>query len=343
MFIIELVLIILGLGLLTWSIIAKQYSLLLQIVVSVILLAVFIKFSDLDIAATIVQLKYTDLRYFALATLMFAITIFTNSYRWMKLARLLDYDLSYKHALSSYFESSFYNNFLPSNFGGDALRSYNLAKPTRSWLKAASTVFVERMFGFLVMFTLIPFGLIILRFSPFANAMPRQITDSLWLCFIGTVVGLASYKIWSRIPLRIIKKVNFAIQEYTKCHRSMVLVITWTFISHLFFLLGNVFSALAMGVGLEQVPFWYWLLMTPAATLAGFVIPAMKGVGAKEACFVYFLGLIGLSSNDSLAIAFVSFIAILLATLPGFPVIFRKIKLKKIIIEEQQHEAEELA
>jgi hypothetical protein len=68
----------------------------------------------------------------------------------------------------------------------------------------------------------------------------------------------------------------------------------------------------------------------------------MKGVGAKEACFVYFLALISINATDSLAVAFVSFIATLLATTPGFPVIFRKIKLKKIIKEEGELEAEQL-
>lgn len=304
--------------------ILKKFKLLIQIIVSIALLFLFTQIGDVDFKSIWAKLQNTNWFFFSLATIMFTLTVFTNSHRWLKLAQLLGYKLDYKHALALYFESSFYNNFLPSNLGGDALRSFNLAKEDGNWIKAASTVFVERLFGFSMMFLVIPIGILFLKFSPLANSIPSKAIGALWFSFFACLFGLLSYKLWSKIPLQIITKINYAFQEYTKCHKSMISVIIWTLITHAFLLLGNLFSALSVGIGLDQIPFWYWILMTPLSTLAGFVIPAMKGLGPREACFVYFLGLIGISSTDSLAIAFISFASITVTTIPGFPVIFRK-------------------
>ena len=94
------------------------------------------------------------------------------------------------------------------------------------------------------------------------------------------------------------------------------------------FLAGNVCSAYAMGVTLKALPFWYWLLITPASTLAGFIIPTVKGVGAKEASYIYFLGLVGINTETSLAIAFLSFLATTISTLPGITIAFRRFSKK---------------
>ncbi len=57
--------------------------------------------------------------------------------------------------------------------------------------------------------------------------------------------------------------------------------------------------------------------------MLSFVIPAVKGVGAKEASYIYLLAFIGVSGSDALAIAFIIFLGTLIATLPGISIVFR--------------------
>ena len=321
----------------------KQLTRILKIGISVLLAFLMIKFCDLDITKTFHAIKSTNIFWFIATVLMFTATTFTNAYRWLVLARLLNYELSFAKAVRMYFESAFSNNFLPTNFGGDAIRAYDLGKQGQSWLRAASTVLAERFYGFAMMFCMIPVGLFAMRYTAFAHAIPSEISLGLWLTFVGTVVGIGSYKLWSKIPLSIVQKMNYAVHEYTRCKKSLQKVILWTLITHLLLLIGNVCSAYALGITISQIPVWYWLIITPAATLAGFIIPAVKGVGAKEASYIYFLGLLGVSSDTSLAIGFIAFIATTISTLPGLSIAFRKIKFNKVISEEHQHEEEELA
>ncbi len=320
----------------------KQITLILKLSISIGLIILMIKFCNLDLQKTWIAIQETNFAWFIATTVMFTGTVFTNAYRWMILAKLLDYKLDFSKACRMYFESAFSNNFLPTNFGGDAIRAYDLGKRDKSWLKAASTVMVERLYGFAVMFCMIPVGLFFIRYTKFAHALPPNVALALWFTFIATVVGLGSYKLWSKIPLGIVQKLNYAVEEYTKCHHSLRLVLLWTFITHLLLLAGNVCSAYALGVGTGEIPIWYWLIVTPASTLAGFIIPAVKGVGAKEASYIYFLGLLGIGSDTSLAIGFIAFVATTISTLPGVSIAFRKLKFNKVIEEEHQHEEEEL-
>jgi uncharacterized protein (TIRG00374 family) len=321
----------------------KKLILILKLGISVLLAFLMIKFCDLDITKTFHAIKSTNIFWFIATTVMFTATTFTNAYRWMILVRLLNYELTFGKAVRMYFESAFSNNFLPTNFGGDAIRAYDLGKQGKSWLRAASTVLAERFYGFAMMFCMIPIGLFVMKYTRFANAVPSEVSLALWLTFIATVIGIGSYKLWSKIPLHIVQKMNFAVKEYTRCKKSLQKVILWTLITHLLLLIGNVCSAYALGITVDQIPAWYWLIITPAATLAGFIIPAVKGVGAKEASYIYFLGLLGISSDTSLAIGFIAFIATTISTLPGLSIAFRKIKFNKVIEEEEEHEEEELA
>lgn len=322
----------------------KAFSLLIKITLSALLVVLLIKVTKLDPIKTLHELKHTDPWWLLAATVLYVGTICTNSYRWLILARMLGYKLSYLESLKLYFESAFANNFMPSNFGGDALRAYNLHSVSQgSWLRAASTVLVERFVGFGMMFIMIPFGMFFMNHSNYANVMPKEVSAGLWLSFIATVLGIGSYKIWSNIPLGIFQKLKYAVGEYTKCHKSLSIVVLWTFITHMLLLFGNICTAYAVGINMEQLPFWFWLLLTPASTMAGFMIPAVKGVGAKEASYVYFMGFLGINSDTGLAIGFISFIAATLCSLPGITIAFKKVEINKIVEEEQQHEAEELA
>jgi len=268
------------------------------------------------------QINNTDMRWFSVALFFYLIQIFTNTYRWQILLKVLDYKLSYWRALQLYFEGTFSNCFLPINVAGDALRAYKLGREHSDWMRAASTVLIERILGFTMMLTLIPVGLLCLQLSPQRDLVPLSLQYSLALAFMAMPAGYLSYALWSRIPVPFIIKLKYAIETYLKHYRKILKMILWTVITHAFLVLGNVFVAMSLGVGLDQVPLWYWLLLVPAASVAGFTVPSVKGLGAKEATYVYILGFIGISPDTALAIAVVAFSAYMITSVPGITIIW---------------------
>lgn len=299
-------------------------KILINVLISLLIVFCLFKFAKIDIKNLLTQIKSTNLYWFSLAVLSCVIQVFTNSVRWNILTSLLGYKIKYLRSVNWYFQGAFSNNFLPSNIGGDALRAYYLGKEHKDWLRAASTVLVERLTGFFIMICAIPLGLAFMKISPPANTMPSKLFWGLLGIFIMTIFMTLTYKIWTMIPIKFVEKIKFAIEEYTKCHKSISKVLIWTVITHVFLVFTNIFAAKSLGVAITQIPFWYWFLITPTATLASFVIPAVKGIGAKEASYVYFLSMIGINADLGLSIAFIVFAATLVASLPGVGVIFQR-------------------
>jgi uncharacterized protein (TIRG00374 family) len=252
----------------------------------------------------------------------------TNTYRWWIITKGFNYKISYWTGLLWYFEGMFANNFFPSNVGGDALRAFYLGtlkhpadKQDGDWLSAGLTVILERLFGFTMMFFFFPLSLIFIYSQNLAHTMPERLIQALFILSIVPFFAFFGYKIWIKIPipLAIFQKIKIAVAEFIVHKRSVWTVLFWTFITHVFLMAVNVFSALALGV--TQIPFWYWFLVVPLATLASYVIPAVKGLGAREATYVFLLSIIGVSFDHSFAIAVTVFLATLVSSIPGISLV----------------------
>jgi uncharacterized protein (TIRG00374 family) len=76
-------------------------------------------------------------------------------FRWLLLLRAQQIAISYIQAVKLHFLGLFYNNCLPSSFGGDALRAWYVTKHTDKKIEAALSVFVDRAIGTFCTFSLI--------------------------------------------------------------------------------------------------------------------------------------------------------------------------------------------
>lgn len=289
---------------------------------------IFLQVFKFDPKSFIDKILQLDLRFFALASFFSVLTIVTNTYRWWIITKGFNYKISYWTGLLWYFEGMFANNFFPSNVGGDALRAFYLGtlkhpadKQDDDWLSAGLTVILERLFGFTMMFFFFPLSLIFIYSQNLAHTMPERLIQALFILSIVPFFAFFGYKIWIKIPipLAIFQKIKIAVAEFIVHKRSVWTVLLWTFITHVFLMAVNVFSALALGV--TQIPFWYWFLVVPLATLASYVIPAVKGLGAREATYVFLLSIIGVSFDHSFAIAVTVFLATLVSSVPGISLV----------------------
>ena len=289
---------------------------------------IFLQVFKFDPKSFIDKILQLDLRFFALASFLSVLTIVTNTYRWWIITKGFNYKISYWTGLLWYFEGMFANNFFPSNVGGDALRAVYLGtlkhpadKQGGDWLSAGLTVILERLFGFTMMFFFFPLSLIFIYSQNLSHTMPERLIQALFILSVVPFFAFFGYKIWIKIPipLAIFQKIKIAVSEFIVHKRSVWIVLLWTFITHVFLMAVNVFSALALGV--TQIPFWYWFLVVPLATLASYVIPAVKGLGAREATYVFLLSIIGVSFDHSFAIAVTVFLATLVSSVPGISLV----------------------
>jgi len=304
---------------------------LIRLILSALLVVVLVQVLKFDLKSFLDKILKLDLRYFSLAVLLSMLTVFTNAYRWWIITKSFNYQIRFFTAVLWYFEGIFANNFFPSNLGGDALRAFYLGtvEPTEdkqvrhhNWLSAGLTVILERILGFTMMFFFFPVSLIFIYSQSLAHTMPEKLIHTLFLLSAIPFLAFFGYELWLKIPIKfhLFQKVKLAVEQFVVDRRSVAIVLFWTFITHVILMIIHVCAALALGIH-HLIPFWYWFLVVPLATLASYVIPTIKGVGAREAAYVFLLGIIGVASDNSFAIAVTVFLVTLVASVPGVSIL----------------------
>ncbi len=120
--------------------------------------------------------------YVALALSAVLLGMFVRAYRWGLLLRGIKSNVNYRRLVELYFAGSFFNTFLPSGFGGDAVRIIEVAKDVPARI-AAGTVIVDRLTGIMALLIL---ALVALPFRP----------DDFQNNFHGLLLQLASWDYW---------------------------------------------------------------------------------------------------------------------------------------------------
>jgi len=127
----------------------KKLLNILRILVSIAALAIL--FWQIGLGETIDILSSADFRYLFVAFLIFILNLVIRAYRWYVLIRSLDPSVRFAKLLRLYFVGQFFNSFLPTGFGGDVIRAFELTQDTDA-SASIGTVVLDRMSGLLVLF-----------------------------------------------------------------------------------------------------------------------------------------------------------------------------------------------
>src|SRR5436190_6092713 len=120
-----------------------------KIAVSVALL-VFL-FSKIDASRLWSSARRASLPWLVAALGVQAINLIASTWRWQLLLTAQDVKLKNRTLLGSYLVATFFNNFLPSNVGGDVIRIRDTAVATQSKTLATTVVLVDRVLGLMAL------------------------------------------------------------------------------------------------------------------------------------------------------------------------------------------------
>jgi uncharacterized membrane protein YbhN (UPF0104 family) len=120
-----------------------------KIVVSIALLAFL--FSKIDTARLWASAKKASVLWLIAALGVQALNLIASTWRWRLLLDAQGVKLKSRTLLGSYLVATFFNNFLPSNVGGDVIRIRDTAGATRSKTLATTIVLVDRALGLMAL------------------------------------------------------------------------------------------------------------------------------------------------------------------------------------------------
>jgi glycosyltransferase 2 family protein len=129
---------------------ARRHVLLaLKISVSLILLVVL--FWRIDVGRLWGLARQASITWLLVALGIYGVNVLAATWRWHLLLRAQHVQLKKRSLLGSFLVAAFFNNFLPSNIGGDVIRISDTARWTGSKTLATTVVLMDRMLGLMAL------------------------------------------------------------------------------------------------------------------------------------------------------------------------------------------------
>jgi glycosyltransferase 2 family protein len=152
-----------------------------KVAVSLLLLAFL--FSRIDASRIWASARHASLPWLFAALIVWTLNVAASTWRWHLLLVAQDVRLPRRKLFGSFLVANFFNNFLPSNIGGDVIRIRDTAPAAQSMTLAATVVLVDRGLGLMGLVLIAAMGATMAVSLHGQGVLPIW-PSSLWLGFV---------------------------------------------------------------------------------------------------------------------------------------------------------------
>lgn len=282
----------------------------LKLLFGLLLLAALTYF--VDWRESLLILKGISLYWIAVLLLLSFILIAISCIKWRMFLRARGVDVSLGKLIDLYLIGYFFNNFAPSNVGGDLARSYILGSHIGSQSNSFGTVFLERFTGYAA---LIGMALIAACVRPelLVNHSLAVLLGFMAAGLGGMLVLLvsSSAQAWANRMLDRLKKNRFTeklrsflevVFAFQAQRVTLIKAMLLSVLFHLFTIINTQVACLALGL---EVNIFDLAVVVPVVLLISAIPISMNALGLMEGAFVFFLGMAGLEAASALSVALV--------------------------------------
>ena len=291
--------------------------------VSLALLAYLL--STADRPALVERIRRGDGMLLAGAVVLYALMLLVSTWRWRLLLTAQGHDAPLGHLSASYLVATFFNNFLPSNIGGDVIRVLDSSRLTGSRTTAAAIVVIDRVLGFGALYALAAAAYVLGGPGVRHLAGARSV-----LLGLGLLFGALAYVFFRPgtarrlMALARLNRLNWArerfeaVQGAVHVYRERLTSVSTAFVGSLALqtLVVGYYFAVARALRIE-LPLSACFLMVPLCTLIQAVPISFNGWGLRESVFILYFHQVGLSRDSALAFSLVGAGLIVLLSLSG--------------------------
>jgi uncharacterized membrane protein YbhN (UPF0104 family) len=277
----------------------------LKVVISVGMLAyiLLVRVNLSDLAAVVAGARWG---YLLLGALLAIAGVALRAVRWRALLQSLEIAVPLGRLVRLYFVGSFFNIFLLSGFGGDAIRMMELTRYSKKGPEAIGTVLVDRANGLWVLFVI---GLVALPFA--ARDVPQSTTMliaavSLAVVIGGWVVMGTGFVPWlgSKVRLPGQAKLERFYQAVSGC--GYAALGKASAISLIFNLMNVTINyVVARGLNVDR-PFGVFVVFAPLLS-ASLLLPSIGGLGVRETAHTLMYGTVGVKDASATAMGLAQF------------------------------------
>lgn len=271
----------------------KFGKIFLRVFLSFGLIALLIYLMRNDLGKIIRALLNARLSIFLLVFVLYIITLTIASYRLKWVMHVQKTHLKISEAVYLNFVGHFFNQLLPTSFGGDVVKAYYLSRKTKNKLGSFTAVFADRFLGLITIVFIASFALIFLK-GPFYPKVRLAIIFILLFSIAASLFllnrKLAKKFFFLKAILKFLKldkkteTIYNALNIY-KHHRGVIiksLILSLAVQSFSFYLIYLLSKALYIAIPLKLVFF-----VMPLVSFAS-MLPSIGGLGFREGAFIIF-------------------------------------------------------
>jgi glycosyltransferase 2 family protein len=269
---------------------------------------------SIDLPAFWARVKGMNPTWIVLALAAYAFTQSIGVWRWNRLLRAQHIEVEPRRLTESIWVSMFFNNFLPSNIGGDVVRIADTAPAAGSKTLATTVVLVDRALGLSALVVIASSG------AMAASLLGVHVPGARWLWIASALGATAAIAVIAMpqlvghalLPVRALKRpwvteraqrLEDAVIKFRNAPSALAgafggaLVVQLTIVA--FYLL----TAEGLSVPL---PIFLGAVLIPVSMVVQMAPVSINGFGVREAVFAFFFRRFGLPTDAAVALSLVS-------------------------------------
>lgn len=287
-------------------------KILVRLVVSSALLYFVLR--SIDLAALWQRVRGMSIGWIVLALSSFVFMQLVSVWRWQRLLRAQHVDVARRTLTESIWVSLFFNNFLPSNIGGDVVRIADTAAAAGSKTLATTVVVVDRALGLTALVLIAAFG----AFA--ASLVGIHVPGARWLWLVAAtgvamaaaIVFIPQLTAYMLGPLRLLKRpwvdervqrLEDAIVRFREAPSAVLGAFAGALVVQLTIVVFYLLTAKGLSVPL---PILLGAVLIPVSLAVQMAPLSINGFGVREAVFAFFFRRFGLPIDAAVALSLVS-------------------------------------
>ena len=269
---------------------------------------------SIDLPAFWARVKGMNPAWIVLALAAYAGTQAIGVWRWNRLLRAQHIEVEPRRLTESIWVSMFFNNFLPSNIGGDVVRIADTAPAAGSKTLAMTVILVDRVLGLTALVIIASSGALV------ASLLGVHIPGARWLWIASALGAVAAISVivmpqlvgHALLPVRALNKPWLTeraqrLEDAVIRFRNAPSAVAGAFAGAMAVQITIVAFYLLTAEGLSvPLPILLGAVLIPVSLVVQMAPISINGFGVREAVFAFFFRRFGLPTDAAVALSLVS-------------------------------------
>ena len=297
-----------------------------KLVVSLGLLGLL--FARTDLGGLWAEVRGASLPWVFTAVALYLASMFVATWRWNLLLDAQGMRFPARTLFSSYLVATFFNNFLPSNIGGDVIRIRDTAGPMGSKTLAATVILIDRGIGLIGLVLVAAVGASAAAGAAGAGTVPVW-PSWLWAGFVLATIVSAPAVIAPAGVGRLLQPLTVFHPEWVGDRIALITETLGRFrerpsalagcfcgavVVQTLLVLFYLAAAHSLGIPISA---WHLAVIVPVSFVVQMLPVSVNGFGVREATFSVYFSRIGLPIESAMALSLGATGLIMLFSLSG--------------------------